>query len=382
MPSTPDRVDVAMENTAFMKSLKPTHIPVLRFAGSHRAFGQAYGETCRELIAGHLDLALARTAAARGWSSAAAIEQALAYRAAIQQHAAFFDDEVQGLAEGAGLTLGQAYLLQLRAELNPSRAVAQLEDGECTTFAVDGTTTADAAIYAGQVPDLPQAYAGLSVVLEVAIPGKPALLMFTPAGQLSYIGINSLGLCCFANYLHCDGWRVAVPRYFLSRIALTQSTVADALRLLRTVPRASSRNLLMADAGGHAVDLETTVDDDAEIAPRHGVLAHANHYVSDRLAGSERGSAAFLANSRQRHARMQQLLEGSRGRLDLAALQAVMRDRAHAPDCISRAPGDGEADVQSVAAVLASPTRRCLWVAAGPPHEHAFNEIHFSEGVA
>jgi isopenicillin-N N-acyltransferase-like protein len=363
-----------------MSALLPTHLTLLRLRGNHRQIGRDYGEALREPIRRHLDMALQRLGQLRGFDVAAARAQAMAYRAPIQQHAAFFDDEVQGLADGAGLAYADALLLQLRAELNPSRALAQPVDAECTTFAALPPSTADGAVYAGQVPDLPVAYAGMGVVLEIAVPGEPALLMYTPVGQLSYIGMNDRGLACFANYLHCDGWRLGVPRYFLSRLALACDSVAEALARVRAVPRASSRNLLLADRHGHAVDLETTVDRDAELQPQDGVLAHANHYVSPALRGEERGSAAFLANSRQRHARMDALLRAGHGRLDATALQAAMRDREGAPDCISRGPDDGEAGVQSVAAVLASPTHGRLWVADGPPHLHAFETVGFSGG--
>lgn len=353
-------------------------MPVLRLRGSHREIGRQYGEALRDTIRRHLDAGLALLAQRRGLDAGAARSQALAYRNAILRDAPFFDEEVRGLAEGAGLDYADALLLQLRAELNPSRAVAQPADAECTTFAALPPATVAGAVYAGQVADLPVIYAGLGVVLEIAVPGEPALLMFTPAGQLSYIGLNDRGLCCFANYLHCDGWRIGMPRYFLSRLALAETSVPAALARLRAVPRASSRNLLLADVSGRVVNMETTVEQDAELLPMQGLLAHANHYVSPALAPCERGGADFLANSRRRHARMDALLRAGHGTLDVPRLQAVMRDREGVPDCISRAPGDGEEGVQSVAGVLASPTAGCLWVADGPPHLHEFLQVHFS----
>lgn len=365
--------------------LKPTLFPVHRFAGSHRAIGRAYGETCRDRVREHLDLAMQRIAARRGWDAMAATDQALAYRPLIVAHAAFFDDEVQGLAEGAGIGLGQAYLLQLRAELNPSRPVAaaeEMQNAECTTLAVNGLASADGAVYAGQVADLPLMYAGLGVIVEFAPTDQPAVLMFTPAGQLSYIGVNDRGVACFGNYLQCDGWRLGVPRYFLSRIALTRDTVAGALDAIRAVPRASSRNLMLADARGAIIDLETTVDDDAELAPHSGVLAHANHYASPALAAHERSRDTYLFNSRQRHARMHALLHEGVGGHDLSGLQAIARDRHGAPHCISRSPHEGGSGSMSIAAVIASLTRRRLWVADGPPHAHEFVEVGFSLGAA
>lgn len=359
-----------------MTSLKNDFFPVFRFAGSHRAIGRAYGESCRALIRTHHARAEAGVLQLRGGSAEEAHAQALAYRPHVLAGAAFFDEEIQGLAEGAGLTLGQAYLLQLRAELSPSRS--RRPEPECTTLAVAPSAAADGRTYAGQIADLPTAYLDLGVVVEFAPDDQPAVLMFTPAGQLSYIGVNDRGLCCFANYLHCDGWRMGMPRYFLSRIAMLEGRVDAALARVRSVTRASSRNLLMADAAGAIVDLETTVTRDAALSPQGGVLAHANHYVAPSLLSEERASDAFLYNSRQRHARMDTLLREGAGRHAIEGLQAIARDRVGWPHCISRAPGDGQEQVMSVACAIAAPASGQLWVAKGPPHEHAFEALGFT----
>lgn len=361
--------------TSPMISLKNDFFPVFRFAGSHREIGRAYGEACRELIRTHYDRAEAGVIGRRGGSALEAQQQALAYRPYVLADAAFFDEEIEGLAEGAGLTLGQAYLLQLRAELSPSRA--RKPEPECTTLAVQPQASADHQNYAGQIADLPTTYEDLGVVVEFAPHDQPAVLMFTPAGQLSYIGVNDRGLCCFANYLHCDGWRHGMPRYFLSRIAMTESTVSAAVARVRSVPRSSSRNLLMADAAGTVVDLETTVTRDAVLSPEGGVLAHANHYVDASLQSEDRASPDFLHNSQQRHARMDTLLRQGAGTHTIDSLQAIARDRAGWPHCISRSPGDGQDNIMSVACVIAAPALRKLWVAKGPPHEHAFQPLGF-----
>jgi len=359
-----------------MTTLKNDFFPVFRFAGSHREIGRAYGEACRALIRTHYERAAAGVVARGDGTVAEAQQRALAYRPHVLAGAAFFDDEIQGLAEGAGLTLGEAYLLQLRAELSPS--LQKAPEPECTTFGVEPDAAADGRTYAGQVADLPVMYGDLGVVVEFAPDDQPSVLMFTPAGQLSYIGVNDAGLCCFANYLHCDGWRHGMPRYFLSRIAMTQRSVADALARVRGIPRASSRNLLMADAGGAVVDLETTVLRDAPLVPEGGVLAHANHYVAPSLLAEERGSDAFLHNSRQRHARMHALLAQGAGSHTVEGLQAIARDREGLPHCISRSPHDGEDNVMSIACAIASPALGRLWVAKGPPHEHAFLQVDFA----
>lgn len=366
---------------------QPRTFPFYRFTGSHRAIGQQFGEACAELIHQHRDLALERLQARLNISPEQALEAALRYRPAVLEHAPFLDEEVQGVAEGAGITLVEAYLIQLRAELaSPTgEDVAAASDDECTTFAALAEATADGTPLIGQNADLPGFYRDLAVVVELVPDDAPAVLMLTPAGQVSYIGINERGLGVFANYVACDGWRVGFPRYFLSRLALTHDTVEDAIAAVRGVRRASSRNLIMLDAHGTAADLETTPTRDARLEPRQGLLAHANHYVAESLLDEERATETFLNNSRARHARMWELLEERRGALSVEVMQELMRDRSCYPDTISRMAGDSDhSDSVTFASVIASPTTGEMWVAVGPPHEHPYRRYAFtgSSGVA
>ncbi len=359
--------------------------PFHRFTGSHRDIGRAFGETCADDARRHRDLALDRLQARAGIEPERALAAALEYRPFVVEHAPFLDEEVQGVAEGAGLSLAEAYLLQLRAELavvTPRGQAAETGD-ECTTFAIQPEATSDGAPLAGQNADLPAFYRDISLVVEfVPDGGDPAVLMLTPAGQVSYIGINDRGLAVFANYLTCDGWRLGFPRYFFSRLALQHATVDEAIAAVRAVPRASSRNLIMADARGGAADLETTPTRDARLDPENGLLAHSNHYVAPSLLGEERSQPRGLANSQARLARMRDLLAADRGSLDAARMQELLRDRDNCPDAICRAPGDDETDVITFASVIAEPSRGRLSVAVGPPSEHPYREYAFAGTTA
>lgn len=349
--------------------------PSYRFAGTHREIGRQFGEACAELIHRHRGLALARLQERRGVPPEQALASALLYRPFVRDHAPFFDDEIQGIAEGARISLAEAYLLQLRAEL----ATPVEPDHECTTFAILAEASSDGVPLIGQNADLPDFYAEIGVVVEFVSDDAPAVLMLTPAGQVSYIGINERGLGVFANYLTCDGWRVGFPRYLLSRLALLHERVDDAIAAVRRVPRASSRNLIMLDAHGTAADLETTPTLDARIDPVDGLLVHSNHYIASELLGEERSTGRHLENSRVRLRRMRELLQAKRGQLSVALLQDILRDRACYPDALCRMPGDDEeSDIITFASVIAQPTRREFWVAVGPPNQHPYQHYGFS----
>jgi hypothetical protein len=355
--------------------------PFYRFSGTHRAIGEQFGDACAELIHRHLDKALTRLATKPGIDRDEALARARQYRAYVQQHAAFFDEEIAGVAHGAGISLDEAWLLQLRAEVATPVAPRQNphDIDECTTFAVLSEATSNGVPLIGQNADLPAFYAEIGVVAEIVPDDMPAVLMLLPAGQVSYIGINDRGMGCFANFLTCDDWRHGVPRYLYSRLALTQETVEDAIDLIRSIPRASSRNLIMMDGHGTAADLETTPYDDARLDPENGLLAHSNHYVAESLHAEERSPAKNVANSKVRLRQMQELLAARHGRLDATEMQAILRDRTCYPDTLCRIPGDdGDSDVITFASVIAEPTEGRMWVAVGPPNENEFQRHEFS----
>ena len=356
--------------------------PFYRFTGTHRQIGQQFGEATGDRIRLHRDLALARLQSRSRIAPDDALAAAMRYRPYVQEHARFLDEEIQGVAVGAGISLAEAYLLQLRAELAkpPDTRPAGETGDECTTFAVLAGETANGVPLAGQNADLPAFYGEISIVMEVVPDDMPSVLMLTPAGQVSYIGINDQGLSIFANFLTCDGWRVGFPRYLFSRLALTHDSVDAAIAAIRALPRASSRNLLMLDSKGSAADLETTPTRDARLDPVGGLLTHANHYVADALLDEERSPARQVANSQVRQARMGELLSEKRGSLDAGVMQEILRDRACYPDTLCRQPGDDpSADIITFASVIAEPSLGQVWIAVGPPDAHPYQRYAFSQ---
>lgn len=358
------------------ESHSPAAFPAFSFSGSHREIGRQYGEACRETIQRHLELALGRLERVSKIAPEVAYERALAFDAPIQKFGPFFAEEIEGLAEGAGLTRAQALLLQIRAEVAaPSTWDGAEIDGadECTTFAVLPNATSNGIGIAGQNADLPALYKEISIVAEMRPTDRPATLMLLPAGQLSYIGINDRGMACFANFLTCDGWRVGFPRYFYSRLALMNETVDDGIAAIRGVERASSRNMLLLDSHGAAGDLETTPTRDARLDPIGDILVHANHYTAPSLLDEERSEPPYIANSTIRQRRMSELLTERNGELNAEVMQSILRDRETAPDALCRIPADNtKHDTITFASVIAEPSIGALWVAVGPPHENEY----------
>ena len=350
-----------------------------RLVGTHTEIGEAYGSSCAELVQEHLDLVLQRFAAL-GVARTDVLAATGEYRGYIEEYAPFLGQEIRGVAAGADIETEEAYLLQLRAEVNQRLQPTSDESAECTTFAALSDTTASGYGLLGQNSDLPPFYERLLVMVHIVPDDGPEILMLTPAGQVSYIGINNAGLGVCANFLSCDGWRAGFPRYLLTRLALQHDSVDGALAGIRGVPRASSRNLLISDGRDRAVDLETTPTADAALEPRDGLLAHANHYVADELSAQEKAGPTLLENSRTRMHRMEKLLAEQSPQLDPVAMAAIMRDRGTAPHAISCVAADGVLDdTVTVGSIIAEPARQRMWAVRGAPTDGKYQQFSMTE---
>ncbi|KUF07684.1 C45 family peptidase [Leucobacter sp. G161] len=358
------------------------NFPFHHFSGTHFEVGKQHGDALQPKILLHLER-LQRRFDRQGISIVQAEAAALGYREGIRAVSAGLDEEIRGLAEGAGISLGAAFLLQLRAEVFVQLVGRHGAEQECTTFAIQPERGAEGRGFVGQNADLPAMYHDLMTVVRLSVEDEPELLMVIPAGQISYIGINNAGLGVFGNYLHCASWRDGFPRYLYTRVALRNSTVHEAEAALRELHRASSRNVIMLDAAGNAVDLENTSDEMVAIAAEHGFLTHANHYLNEHLSQHE--ANPFLENSQIRYRRLTGSIMASESGLDPTGIAELLRDRSDVGNELSIYPEDDAREIDeedrnmTVTSVIAEPARGQIWVASGPPSRHEYHLFGFAD---
>lgn len=181
--------------------------------------------------------------------------------------------EVHGLAAGADISLEQAYLLQLRRELVGYSSVRS--QGDCTTF---GRLHDDSTSVIGQTVDLAGSVADELTVLDIAHQrhGRQVMLL-TFTGLIGYLGMNDSGVAIGLNLVLGGEWRPGIPGYLAIRHLLDEADSVDTcLSLLRRLPLASSRSLMITD-GKRLVTVEHILDDMRLLENRS--LVHANHFL-------------------------------------------------------------------------------------------------------
>lgn len=254
----------------------------LRAAGSRYEIGYQQGVADRAAIRRFLEDREARLSAILGIAGGRTsfAPEIMKYEKVIQAHLPGMAEELHGLAEGAGIMIEDAYLLQLRRELVGYRSVKVL--GDCTTF---GRRTPGNTVL-GQTIDLNGDMERELTIMELAHRDTGRQLMLVSfTGLLGYLGMNDRGVSICLNLVLGGAWKPGIPGYMAIRHLLDEaSSVEHCIDLLRALPLASSRSMTITD-GRRLVTVEYILD---EIAILEGdELAHANHFLHPDFAGRD-----------------------------------------------------------------------------------------------
>jgi len=389
--------------------------PELTISGAPLERGRAYGASVATLVA-HSIASYARLfACRRGLDWATSQAEAMRFAPLLQEVAPDLLDEMRGIADGAGRALAEIVALNVRTELmagvgtgvyhpdgpaalarnraagvpeHPAeageappavRGPQPVDDGECTTAAAAGSATTAGGTILAQTWDWQGDQRAACVLLRVRAPGEPTLLTMTEAGMVAKVGLNSAGLAVSLNLLRSqsDGREVGMPVHVLLRKMLQARSFAEAGAVADLAPPSGSSCITLASAAGELLSLEITPAGVAEVWGEQGLLAHTNHCVD---AGAAAGECALdmASTSRERVGRAWELLRAGRGELDVAAMQAILRDHGDDPRCICRHPNMALAPLdrgESVCGLVMDLGTGVMHVAPGVPCTVPFTAV-------
>lgn len=334
--------------------------PLIRAAGSYREMGRQHGEQAADKIKSHVEFIAADARLSRAQLHA----EAMAFHPLFAKYCPHLLEEIEGLAEGAGIPLAEALAVNIRGELGRAGKAG------CTTYAIGRSTTLDGKILAGQNSDMGPHVPPLGYVLHLKPTDKPEVLMWTFGGMIGYHGVNSLGVAHFANSLFGEGPDVqwGMPHYPLKRLMLECEHVDQVVELLKTIPLASSANYMICDGHGNILDVEaTTAGPEILRDNQTGFLVHSNHYICSRYA-SEKNFPGEWKDSFPRVERMAGMLLNRLGLLTLDDVKQALSDHAGYPTSICRHTTASA----TVASLIADPGGRRLHVSFCNPCQHHY----------
>jgi isopenicillin-N N-acyltransferase like protein len=358
--------------------------PHIRISGTARERGRRYGEAARNRIlvskAGYQEVFQAR--AGLTWSAAVAASKV--YEEPIREAFPSYLEEMQGIAEGSGLTLGDVLVLNARTEIIGAAIVGnQARQGaECSSFALLGSRTECGHTLLGQNWDWLVHSFGSLVVLEVEQDERPNFVTVVEAGLLAKTGMNSSGLGVTPNAMltAADRGIAGLPFHVILRALMDCDTITDAINVVQRYERASSANYLLAHADGLAIDLETAPGGYCEtqpILPVNSALVHTNHFLKPPF-GTHDMAVCTMPDSLTRLRRIHASIAGCGKRLSVGSLRDALSDHVGFPNSVCCHPDPHEAGGEQWATVMSivmDLNARVVRLSDGNPCLHEYREL-------
>ena len=335
--------------------------PFAEFVGTPYDLGLQHGQRFRDLV--RLQLAETMQAAAdSGLTASEALEWTLQQQPRVQAIAPHWIDELHGLAQGAGIRFDEALALQLRP------GTGGLPEG-CTSFAAVGRATTDHQLICGQNRDLGEPYLHRMFLAAFRPTHGPHILMHCVPGELGGVGLNSHGVCVFANSLWGKSGRTWMAPPILRRAALESDTAEAATQQVRAMHGPAVGNFLVADTR-HARNLEILPEGLHVTNVDHGVYAHANNCVARTLQPHE-ATRRPLPHSEGRRVSLQTALDQHAGSIDTDVCRQLLSDQSGRPEPVCRPFRSGD-PFATIAALIAVPHTQTLHLSYGPPANNHF----------
>ena len=339
--------------------------------------GQQYGAACKKEIALSMRTYESLFVRHKNMTWEQARKLSLLYLPAIRKLDECYVQEMQGIADGAGVTFEDILVINSRSELLYSNLPLNAEaPQECTAFSLLPPATLDGAVIAGQSWDY--APAQRDAVIIVRIPGegdRPTLLFFPEAGMIGGKGCNSAGLSLTLNALRAKEYDIGIPVHIRMRRILECSTLDKAYEAATKGAMPGPANLIMTHKDGLSLDVELSPVGVDVLMPQQGVLVHSNHFIGPYLSPLHRQASG---SSYIRLQRAQQLFCGKTG-LTVQDAQAALRDHKGYPTSICDHSSEHLpieiADCATNFGLVMNLTDNEVWLAPGNPCENPFVKI-------
>ena len=362
-----------------------------RVAGDPISRSVRYGELARE--------AIHRTKA--GYERAFA-EKGISWQQATEIARGFVDDvvawrpdlmsEIDGIAEGSGLTSDDIFTINCRTEILWSAAVAGASGhgdslrGECSSFALAPQVNVGRGTLVGQNWDWLEVLSDTVVVLEVEREDGPNYVTVVEAGLLAKTTLTEAGIALAINTLvsSLDGTPGGIPFHFLIRAIADQESISGALDMLTSATRASSGNYVLGSASGEVMNIETAPGGADNVFPTAGntrSVLHTNHFHHDVVGGVDLAPTQ-MQDSYLRLEQLEKLIAGKADHLSLDDIQQALADHTGYPSSVCCHPDskDAPSDTwRTLAGIIMEPAARSLYLTEGNPCLESWQVCDYSD---
>lgn len=335
----------------------PHQFPTIVLRGTPKERGLAHGTAARELVV--KNIAFYKTLLKLDDETLRT--QAQMYAKKIAAFRPEFLEEMDGIAEGAGVESVYIYMLNARTE------ILSQTDGvhsECATFYFAQT----GLLFENW--DWSEPSKDMTVLLSITLPNGNNVLTFTEAGILGKIGMSSRGFGVAFNYLFPNRTLDGTPIHALLR-ALLECDSYDAAHALLSSQEfvGTSGNILLADAHSNATNFELSGSKTTVLPFTGSYIAHTNHYLGDTPNVLEAGEG-FLHNTHARYTRAQEMLQSTQ-EFDIETAKNILGDRVgDGMLCRNFIPEDpGDIPFGTIASIIMDLPGQKMHIATDAPQE-------------
>lgn len=295
-------------------------------------------------------------------------------------------EEMRGIAQGTGLSLGDVYLLNAANSLSPAMPYAA-----CSSL---GFLKTEVGPILGKTDDggsAPTPEAAIQARLEtlLALTVRPtkghAILGVGPMGMLwAECGVNEKGLCIGTSSGHPERSRPdgkGIPQHLIPRLVLLHcADVPEALDFLRRYDTMGKGiNIVLVDEKGNGAAVETTYTLHGVRAPKNHVIFATNHYFAPEMqvftaqTNPDYISTRYFQNSVDRVANLAARFWPEQKELSFQLLKETMMDH-HKPGGLCQHGPENDAAFQTNFCALFVSAKREMWLNEGSPCRDRFEK--------
>lgn len=362
----------------------------IRVSGDAFERSRQYGTAANDLI--HLTKAgYERAFAEKGISWHRATKIATSYWEDVVAWRPDLIAEVEGIADGSGLTTDDIFTINCRTEILWSAAVADASGhgdrlrGECSSFALTPQDGLGRGTLVGQNWDWLEVHSHTIVVLEVEREDGPNYVTVVEAGLLAKTTITQAGLALAINTLvsSLDGTPGGIPFHFLIRAIADQESIPEALDMLSSVTRASSGNYVLGSASGEVMNIETAPGGADNVFPTAGnahSVFHTNHFRHEIVDGVDLAPTQ-MHDSYLRLQQIEKLISRQATEHTLNDIQQALADHTGYPSSVCCHPDSADAPAdrwQTLAGIIMEPATGVMHLAEGNPCTEGWTTLDYS----
>ncbi len=194
-----------------------------------------------------------------------------------------------------------------------------------------------------------------------------------PAGNLAFSGMNSEGISCNRNFLFGSPWKFALPRYFVTRLALESTTLEEVKSVMDRMDYPSSHHSLYADRHGRILSYELDAKKFSS-AWLQDCFVHTNHFLLPEMAALESRTEEERRNSTTRLDFLKGKFEEQKGRVDIPFIKAQLCSHENGEDSVCVHDRHGSSTIASMINCLDDGK---MMVSKGNPCVNGYQEYRF-----